>query len=172
MKKLLLRARQAPALVIAVLALVAAVAGVAIANPSAFTSGGPITKKKVKKISKNVADSEIGKLAPGLTVSRANALTAYGHVSTGGGVSQASGLGTVTRPAAGIYCFNGMPRTPLGGEATVDYNDSPIGYTAQIAIGRDITGFCPAGTQAAVGVQSGGSSPSGQNAGFFVEFWS
>jgi hypothetical protein len=68
-----------------------------------------------------------------------------------------------------------MPRAPLGGAATVDYNDSPVGYTAQIAIGRDITGFCPANASAVVGVQDAGTTaanPAQKNSGFYVEFWS
>jgi hypothetical protein len=61
-------ARPSPAIVIVALALVAALAGTALAGPDAVTSA--ITKKKVKKI----ARKQIKKLAPGLSV--ANAETA------------------------------------------------------------------------------------------------
>ena len=50
--------RPSPAIVVAVMALVAAIAGTAVAGPGATTS--KITKKKVTKI----ADNEINKLAP------------------------------------------------------------------------------------------------------------
>ena len=66
-----MRARLSPPVVIAILALVAAVAGTAVAGPGATSSG--LTKKKVRSI----ADKEIGKLAPGLSVaSAANAANA------------------------------------------------------------------------------------------------
>jgi hypothetical protein len=56
------RWRPSPGLLVAVLALVAAVAGTAVAGTGATTS--KLTKKKVVKI----ADQEINKLAPGLSV--------------------------------------------------------------------------------------------------------
>jgi hypothetical protein len=69
-----------PAIVVAVVALVAAVAGTAVAGPSATTSA--LTKAKVKKIAKKqvnklapgIANDEITKRAPGLSV--ASAVTA------------------------------------------------------------------------------------------------
>jgi hypothetical protein len=57
--------RPSPGLLVAVLALVAAVAGTAVAGPGATTS--KLTKKKVVEI----ADQEINKLAPGLSVAHA-----------------------------------------------------------------------------------------------------
>ena len=177
MRKLLIRARQAPAIVIAILALVAAVAGVAIANPSAFTSGGPITKKKVKKISTNVTNS----LAPGLSVKSAgtagtsNQLSMFAQVDSNGNfVGSKLGVGSVSHPTAGIYCFSGLARQPVGGEATVDYNDSATNQFAQFNVGQDITLFCPNGTQAVVSTFHINGSPTFatlDNAGFFVEMW-
>jgi hypothetical protein len=57
--------RPSPGLLLAVLALVAALAGTAVAGPGASTS--KITKKKVAAI----ADQEINRLAPGLSVAHA-----------------------------------------------------------------------------------------------------
>jgi len=57
-----MRARPSPAIVVAILALVAALAGTAVAE-EATTSAKPVTKKKVKKISKKQADKEIEALA-------------------------------------------------------------------------------------------------------------
>jgi hypothetical protein len=65
--------RPSPAIVVAVLALVAALAGTALARPQATTSA--ISKKKVKKI----ATKQIKKLAPGLSV--ANAVNAENAAS-------------------------------------------------------------------------------------------
>jgi hypothetical protein len=58
--------KPSPAILVAVLALVAALAGTAVAGPDASTSA--ITKKKVKKI----ARKQINKLAPGLSVAHAD----------------------------------------------------------------------------------------------------
>jgi hypothetical protein len=48
----MIRRRPSPALVVAVVALVAALAGTAIAGPGASTSAKAVTKAKVKKIAK------------------------------------------------------------------------------------------------------------------------
>jgi len=58
-----------PAIAVAVLALVAAVAGTAVAGEPASTS--KLTTKKVKKIAKKQAKKQITKLAPGLSVASA-----------------------------------------------------------------------------------------------------
>ena len=75
------RARPSPAILIAALALVAAVAGTAIAGPVATTS--KLSKdetKKVKKIAKKKANKQIEKKAPGLDVNSAtNADKVDGH---------------------------------------------------------------------------------------------
>ena len=58
--------RLAPAMAVAALAAVACAGGVATAGPDATTSA--ITKKKVKKVSKKVANQQITQRAPTLTV--------------------------------------------------------------------------------------------------------
>jgi hypothetical protein len=68
----LLRSRPSPAMIIAALALVVALAGTAIAAPDIATK--KVTKSKVKKIAKRQANKQINKRAPGLSV--ANAETA------------------------------------------------------------------------------------------------
>jgi hypothetical protein len=60
------KGRPSPALVVAILALVAALAGTAVAGPGASSSA--ITKSKVKKI----ANKQITKRAPGLSVAHAD----------------------------------------------------------------------------------------------------
>jgi hypothetical protein len=74
--------RPSPAILVAVLALIAAVAGTAVAGPVATKKA--VTKKKVKKI----ADAEINKLAPGLSVANAanatNATNATNAAALGG----------------------------------------------------------------------------------------
>ena len=80
--------RPSPALVLAALALVFAMAGTAVAGPDAISS--KITKSKVKKIS----NKQIAKAAPGLSVDNAENLggeapdaylpLAYGETANGG----------------------------------------------------------------------------------------
>jgi hypothetical protein len=65
-----------PAILVAVLALVAALAGTAVAGPDASTSA--ITKKKVTKI----ATKQINKLAPGLSVASADTANTANRANT------------------------------------------------------------------------------------------
>jgi hypothetical protein len=65
--------RPSPTIVVAVLALVAALAGTAVAGPDASTSA--ISKKKVKRIAKKQATKQINKLARGLSVAHATTAT-------------------------------------------------------------------------------------------------
>jgi hypothetical protein len=76
MRRRVRESRPSPALVIAVLALVAAVAGTAVAGPGATTS--KLSKKKVVKI----ADQEINKLAPGLSVAHAESANTATRANT------------------------------------------------------------------------------------------
>jgi len=69
--------KHSPALLVAILALVAAVAGTAVAGTDLGATTSKLTKKKVKKTAKKVANKQITKRAPGLSV--ANAATLDGH---------------------------------------------------------------------------------------------
>jgi len=64
------RVRPSPAMIVAALALVVALAGTAIAAPDIATRA--VTKSKVKKIAKKQAKKQIRKKAPGLSVNHAN----------------------------------------------------------------------------------------------------
>jgi hypothetical protein len=68
-----LRSRPKPALVIATLSLVAALAGTAVAGSDVQSSA--VSKKKVKKIARKQATKQINKLAPGLSVLNAENAT-------------------------------------------------------------------------------------------------
>jgi hypothetical protein len=61
--------RPSPAMIVAVTALIVALAGTAMAAPTAIKS---ILNKKEKKQTKNIAKNQINALAPGLSVKRAN----------------------------------------------------------------------------------------------------
>jgi hypothetical protein len=69
--------RPSPAIVVAIVALVAALAGTAVAE-GATTSAKPVTKKKAKKI----ARKQINKLAPGLSVANAENATNAENAAT------------------------------------------------------------------------------------------
>jgi len=61
--------RPSPAIIVAVLALVAALGGTALAGSEVHSSA--VTKKKVKKLARKVADKQITRRAPGLSVASA-----------------------------------------------------------------------------------------------------
>jgi hypothetical protein len=105
-----------PAMVVAITALVFAVAGTAVAGVATISA----LSKKEKKQTRNIADSEITKQAPGLSVANADNLggrplrtalvLANGTVDAAhsDGVSQAN----VTQPVGGVYCFDGLSPAP------------------------------------------------------------
>ena len=82
-------ARPSPAIVVVALALLAALAGTAVAGPSATTSA--ISKKKVKKI----ATKQINKLAPGLSVASADTAANAGAL---GGKAPGAYASSVSEP--------------------------------------------------------------------------
>jgi hypothetical protein len=111
-----------PAILVGVLALVAALAGTAVAGPDASTSA--LSKKKVKKIAKKQANKAIDAAAPGLTVGNAEQLggqppsayeepVAYAHIRKAGTVVASesknfTNANTENRPAAS-FCLSGLP---------------------------------------------------------------
>jgi hypothetical protein len=80
-----------PAILVAVLALVAALAGTAIAGPTATVS---VSKKKVKKIAKKQAIKQINKLAPGLSVASAETANTADSANTANTAAQAQNAST------------------------------------------------------------------------------
>ena len=112
--------RGSPALAIAILALVAGVTGVAVAQPAAKKA---VTKKKVKKI----ATKQINKLAPGLSVaSAANATNAENaksaddadHAASADNATNASALDGVDSSA---YRRIQLPATGAFLESSANY---------------------------------------------------
>lgn len=158
--------RPSPAMVVAIVALIAALGGTAIA-------GGALNKKKVKNISNN----QITQRAPGLSVKSAdNATTAtraqgpvgWAHVNTAGTLLAGNSVsqGNVSIGSATYYCFQGLNFPLNDAVATPDYwNGSPrfdtmlqVGFAARGGLGG--TG-CPTGTQVFVhGVTADSDTPS------------
>lgn len=131
-----------------------------------------VTGAKVKDGSLTGSDiiaSTIGTV-PNATnaINAANAQpVAFAHVSSAGVIDAANSknAGTVTKIGTSVYCFSGLPFTPRGGQATVDFNDSAFEFD-QFGLGAK--GGCPANTQAFVFTVEGTTATA---AGFFVVFY-
>jgi len=113
------QSRPSPALLIAIVALIAALAGTAIAaDPVANTSA--LTKKKVKKIVKK----QINKLAPGLSVANADNATNAGNAQNAENSNQLGGV------AADAYLRN---------------VEIVTAQSASNSSNKSVTATCPAG---------------------------
>lgn len=155
--------RPSPVFIVAVLALVAAFAGTAIAGPDAISN--KVTKSKVKTIAKK----QINKAAPGLSVAEAkkaeNAERLGGDPasaflkSTGvrfvktnsdgtidAALSKGVTQGNVSRESTGTYCIDGLDPAPRSAQLTPDY-DAP--YEATVYAQINPTAFC-AGQQVGI----------------------
>jgi hypothetical protein len=122
-------------MVLSIIAVVLALAGTGAASVATIS----VLTKKEKKQTRKIADSEITKKAPGLSVANADKLgglaaSSYSlrtaHVLANGtldaphsdGVSQAN----VTSTVGGVYCFNGLSPAPRSMVASI------AGGTAQV----------------------------------------
>ncbi|MDX6583992.1 MAG: hypothetical protein QOI10_3176 [Solirubrobacterales bacterium] len=187
--------RPSPALVIALVALVVAAAGVAVAQPGSGAKAKPVSAKKVKRIARKVSDSEIVAKAPTLTVAsaaKADSATkadsairadsaaaadsanpiAFAHVSALGGIDPARsknmGPAIVTNPSAGLYCFRGLPFEFKGAQVTTDFDDSSNEFGPQF--GSTIGATCTPTAQAYVSMVTNNGAAS-INGGFFIVFY-
>jgi hypothetical protein len=177
----MLRTRPSPAVVIAVLALVAGLTGAAVAAPVAKK----VTTKKVKKIAKKEAkkyfDANIGAASVANAAHATSADTAGGPIAVGyindnftGAVDPARTRGfsssNISSPSTGTYCFSGLGFAFKVANVTTDFNTSTNYTTAQVGLPQ--SGFCPASTQAEVdtATQDGlGGVP--DDSGFFIAFY-
>lgn len=168
--------RPSPSMVVAIVALIAALGGTAIA-------GGVLTKKKVNKIITN--------RAPGLSVASAknadNAKSAdvgqspvaWAHIAGDGTVLASSSNITQANEdnpyGDGEYCFIGLGFAFKSLQATVDgAPPTDINVIAQVAIPDTLdclggTGF--SGTQASVETTNANTGTIFTNAPFFVWFY-
>ncbi len=153
------RLNVSPALVIALIALIPAAAGTALAGPASLERA--LTKSKVKTIAGKVAKKAVAARAPIFALVDQN-----GIVSTANsrGISQAN---VTNGSVGGYYCFSGLPFAPRGGSATLDW---ATGGDMLATMGIGGNPECPVGTQAFVDMRmpdGSGSRPSG----FFVTFY-
>ena len=107
------RWRPSPGTIFGLLALVVAVAGTAIAGPLATTS---VLNKKEKKQVKNIAKSQINKLAPRLSVASANtaanASALQGQPASAFASSQSEPYHEVGAPGEPVSRTAGLTSTP------------------------------------------------------------
>jgi len=122
--------RPSPAIIVAVVALVAALAGTAIADPVASTSA--INKKKVKKIAKK----QINKLAPGLHVASAESANTATTASEAARATNADLLDGVD--SASLLRGNGRTFAVHGTDAPSGGPSAPIA----LQIGGNLTLNC------------------------------
>jgi hypothetical protein len=173
--------RPSPAMVIAIVALIAALGGSAIA-------GGVLNKKKVKKVANNV----VTKRAPGLAVKSADSaksadtaktattagtatiadnladqsqqIRAWASIDETGTILASKNVISVVQDGDGRYCFD-TPFTPSAAVATLDGANANLNQTILTATDSSP---CPAGNQdvrVSTGTPGGDSTV---NQGFFV----
>jgi hypothetical protein len=114
-----------------------------------------ISTARVKRIARSVANQEINKRAPELSVGSAvSAQSAnpvlFARVAADGTVDPANSQGVtsanVTKPSpAGLFCFSGLPAIK-GGQVTPQIVAQEFFETGLLGLG-DALGTCPAGTQ-------------------------
>jgi hypothetical protein len=134
--------RPSPAMIVAIIALIAALGGSALA-------GGLLTKKKAKKI----ADAQITKRAPGLSVASANTangladssfqIRAWAKVTGEGTLASGRNVGVIYGGSTGRYCFD-LPFAANGAVATVAADEGLPGDAVALFV-PDSSNQCPAG---------------------------
>jgi len=105
------------------------------------------------------------KLASGFVAPTAEKLARFANISSPGVVlagSQGIAQANVTK-SGNFYCIGGLSPAPVGGVATIDYNQAGTEEVIQLGIGAG--GGCPAGNQVFVNPRKGGVPVS---AGFFL----
>lgn len=162
---MLVRSLKHPATVIATVALLVAAGGGAAAYASGLINGSQIKNHSIsaKKLTK-AAITSLSTLG-------------YAHINSDGTFDAAHSwnvtAANISRPATGVYCFNGLSFTPKNVEVTGDYNGVFNGqipsYLAEIP-GK--AGDCETTKQAMVftGLITPGGFTPGKNIGFFVSF--
>ena len=160
-------------MVVTLIALSFALADSAVAETD--TVARAISTARVKRIAKNVANQEISKRAPGLSVGSAVSAESANTANTANAASSANPLlfarvaadgtidpansqgvtsGNVTKPLpGGLYCFSGLPAIK-GGQITPEIVDDVLRIEfGQLGFGN-LGSLCPPATQFFVTTQS------------------
>jgi hypothetical protein len=171
--------RPSPAMIVAIVALIAALGGTALA-------GGVLNKKKAKTIANNVVTQR----ASGLSVASAKnadnannanvaqSPVAWAHIAANGNViASSSNISQANEDnpfADGEYCFKGLGFAFRSLQATVDATAAGNNIIAEVGIPDPFdcqsgTGF--SGTQAGVETDNANTNSSFSSAGFYVWFF-
>ena len=123
--------RPSPAIVVAVLALVAALAGTAVAGPDATISAKKVTKKKVKKISNKQIDKRLPWTGDEIDESTLTGLARCPNnaSSRSGDVCFGSLQSATDWDAAARACAAQDLRLPSIAEALLLFSDAAVGTT-------------------------------------------
>ena len=124
-----LRGRKpSPAMVVSIIALVFALAGSAAAGVATISA----LSKKEKKQTRNIADSEVNKLAPGLSVKSAGALAGGGLTQSAFKLSVAVTLDYPSIPAQSCETLDSDTEPGLGALAGVAGTDAILATPNQL----------------------------------------
>jgi len=151
--------RPSAAIVVAVLALVAALAGTAVAGRDVSTSA--VSKKKVKKIAKKQAVKQINELAPGLSVAHADTAETAETADTANIAANANALGGIAPSGFATRLF-AYVRVDLPSTYEVEYGRGVTGVTStgtageyDVTFNRNVAG-CAAHATPGIGSPRGG----------------
>lgn len=177
--------RPSPAILVAVLALVAAVAGTAVASDPVATTA--VTKKKVKKIAKKQAKKYFNANIGGASVAHADSADnatsaetansanpiAFARVRTNGTVDASRSKNVtssnVTLESAAAYCFRGLDFAFRGAVVTPDFAAGANSrWTAQFALGNPFGDCGGPNVQAEVATSD---ATDFEPTGFFIMFY-
>jgi hypothetical protein len=120
--------KPSPAMVVSIIALVFALAGSAAAGVATISA----LSKKEKKQTRNIADSEVNKLAPGLSVKSAGALAGGGLKQPAFKLSVAVTLDYPSIPAQSCETLDSDTEPGLGALAGVAGTDAIIATPNQL----------------------------------------
>lgn len=142
------RSRPSPAMIVAALALTFALAGTAVAAPDAALVD--LSKKQVKKIAKKVANKQITKRAPGLSVAHAktadnatNATSAANAAAVGGLAANQLNRATTQTATTNIDNFDAAAFTDVVSRSVTAPTAGIFVISGTMNVNRDLDNATP-----------------------------
>jgi hypothetical protein len=158
----MLKKHASPSMVLAVAALILALGGTAVGSVATISA----LSKKEKKQTRNIADSEVNKLAPGLSVAKAKSADTAGSATAsnvfgatandGGSITVATLSGTTVQKTSNVFRYT-FPRSVQGcipvasgtfdGDASAllagTANPNSVDVTTGSGTGNSVIVLCP-----------------------------